>query len=119
MDPIVVWKGYDIIVDGHHRYEICKRLQIPYGIREVEFEDREAVKQWMLEHQLVRRNLNNFQRAELVLRYKDVLSAQAKQNQRAAGGALPMKSAKPVDTRAELALRAGVSPDTIGKVEKF
>ena len=27
-EPITVWKG--IIVDGHNRYEICRRLGIPF-----------------------------------------------------------------------------------------
>lgn len=29
-DPIVVWN--DVIVDGHNRYEICMRYDIPFGI---------------------------------------------------------------------------------------
>ena len=30
-EPITVWKG--IIVDGHNRYEICTRLNIPFRTR--------------------------------------------------------------------------------------
>ena len=37
-DKIVVWKGRSVIVDGHHRYKICRKLKIPYQI-----EDRKSV----------------------------------------------------------------------------
>ena len=30
---IEVWKGHDIIVDGHHRYAICKELGIEPEIK--------------------------------------------------------------------------------------
>jgi ParB-like chromosome segregation protein Spo0J len=119
IDPIIVWKGKGIIVDGHHRYEICKPLRIPFAIIEIEFEDEDAVKLWMLQHQLARRNLNNFQRSELVLKFKNALAAKAKENQRAGGGAVPTKSAKPLDTRDDMAIMAGVSPDTISKTERI
>lgn len=42
--------------------------------------------------------------SELALKLKPLIAAKA--NQRASGGAVPQKSAKPVDTRQELA-RAG------------
>ena len=56
-------------------------------------------------------------RSELALKLKPLIAAKAKANQRASGGAVPQKSAKPVDTRQELARAAGVSHDTIHKVE--
>ena len=46
-------------------------------------------------------------------------SEKAKENQEKAGGAVPAKSPKPVDTREELAKIAGVSSNTISKVEKI
>jgi hypothetical protein len=56
-DPIVIWKGKNIIVDGHHRYEICKKNNIPFKTIEMEFPDRESVKRWILKNQFARRNL--------------------------------------------------------------
>jgi hypothetical protein len=57
IDPLVVWQGMDIILDGHNRYEICTRLQIPYKIVSVEIADREAAICWIANHQLGRRNI--------------------------------------------------------------
>ena len=41
-DPLVVWasKGKLTLLDGHNRYEICTRLELPFDIEEVRFADR-------------------------------------------------------------------------------
>lgn len=59
-DPLVVWKdknGKTILLDGHNRYEICTRLNLPYRTVEIELEDREAAEAWIDDNQLGRRNL--------------------------------------------------------------
>ena len=45
INPIVVW--YGTIVDGHHRYAICKENGIPFGIAEVAFEDEMEAVLWI------------------------------------------------------------------------
>ena len=44
-EAIITWNG--IIVDGHNRYEICKRHNIPFRIKEMDFDCREAVIAWI------------------------------------------------------------------------
>lgn len=56
--PIILWKGHDIIVDGYNRFEICQKLCVEPEYVEQEFENREAVKEWMVKAQLARRNLS-------------------------------------------------------------
>jgi phage N-6-adenine-methyltransferase len=58
-DALVVWQSPEgaTLLDGHNRYEICTRLGLPFEVREVEFEDREAAKDWIDRNQLGRRNL--------------------------------------------------------------
>jgi DNA modification methylase len=58
-DKIIAWRGY--IVDGHNRYLIAQKHNIPYEVEEYEFEDIEAVKDWMDANQLGRRNLTEDQ----------------------------------------------------------
>jgi ParB-like chromosome segregation protein Spo0J len=53
--PIITWQGY--IIDGHHRYEICMRYNLPFETEDREFEDEIAVKRWMIKNQFSRRNL--------------------------------------------------------------
>jgi site-specific DNA-cytosine methylase len=55
-ESIKVWNG-DIIIDGHNRYAIALANNLPYRIEEIDLPDREAVKSWMINHQLGRRNL--------------------------------------------------------------
>lgn len=64
-DPLVIWRGRNILVDGHNRYEICQEHGLPYDIIERDFADRYAVIEWMCVNQLGRRNLTDAARADL------------------------------------------------------
>lgn len=121
-DPIVVWGGY--ILDGHNRYEICTR----HGVEFVTVEKTGLVTKddaliWMAQHQLGKRNLSDFCRVALALRLKPLLEKCA--HARMVAGCAPtvdpaQKSAQGSGkTRDELAKRAGVSHDTVRKVEKI
>lgn len=69
--PLIVWNG--LLVDGHHRYEICKKHNIPFDVKEIEFENREYAKAWILTNQLARRNLTPYRKIELLKRRDDFL----------------------------------------------
>lgn len=77
-DAIVTWN--DIIVDGHNRYEICTRHNVPFKTVAYNFKDRDEAKVWMIQNQLARRNLHPFQRAELAHQYEAITKAEAKAN---------------------------------------
>jgi ParB-like chromosome segregation protein Spo0J len=58
--PIVFWKEKEIIIDDHHRFSICRRNSLEYPVIELSFPDKEAVKAWIAENQLLlRRNAND------------------------------------------------------------
>ena len=78
-DVIVLWG--EIIIDGHNRYNICMKHNISFNTVQKEFASRDEVKLWMLQNQLSRRNLNDFQRVEMVRRCEDAIKAQAKERQ--------------------------------------
>ncbi len=59
--PIEIWKGKDIIVDGHNRYEICTRLGLPFTTLELDFGNKQEAKAHMLDVQISRRNLTREQ----------------------------------------------------------
>lgn len=63
-DAVATWNG--TIVDGHHRYEICRDLGIDCPSRAIVFADRSAAKAWIISNQLARRNLTDIQRAYLI-----------------------------------------------------
>lgn len=124
-DALVLWG--EILVDGHNRYEICTRHNIPFKTVQKEFTSRDDVVIWIIKNQFGRRNLPAYERAKLALRLKPVIAEKAKEKQAEYHGnqyesGLSQKSVevqKPIDTQKELAKVAGVSHDTIAKVEKI
>lgn len=122
-EALCAWNN--ILVDGHHRYKICKKYGIPFRARKIKFRNRDEAKIWIIENQLARRNLNNYQRSVLALKRKDIISVMAKEHQATSGKGiyggkpLPQNSAKAVEARKELAKFADVSHDTITKVAKI
>lgn len=63
-DPLIVWNGF--LVDGHNRYEICTRHQIPFAIIEMDFACREEAVAWICANQLGRRNISEETRRFLI-----------------------------------------------------
>lgn len=63
-DPITTWNG--VIIDGHNRYEICHRHNIPFAVAEMVFECREEAIAWICANQLGRRNITEETRKFLI-----------------------------------------------------
>jgi hypothetical protein len=60
-DPLTLWLRSDedwVILDGHNRFEICRRLSLPFPYHEVEFDTRDEAADWIDKNQLGRRNLD-------------------------------------------------------------
>jgi hypothetical protein len=109
------------LLDGHHRYPICQAHHLSFAVVEAPswVKTRDDAKIWIIQHQFARRNLESFQRAELALMLEPMIAERAKRQQGARTD-LPQNSAEgfqPIETREELAQRAGVSHDTIRKVK--
>ena len=68
-DALAVWSRDgkdDVLVDGHNRKAICERLCISYKTTAMSFDNRQAVIDWMLRHQLGRRNLSKEAASDLI-----------------------------------------------------
>jgi len=111
LDPLIVWAEQNILLDGHNRKEICDRYGIDYGVREIRLPSRDDAKKWIIAHQFGRRNLTPYQRAELALALKPLISPG-----QGARTELRQESDK-VDTKRTLACIAGVSHNTIAKAD--
>lgn len=57
-DPIIVWNGQRIVVDGHNRLRIARGCGATFTVEEMKFPDRNSVKEWMIQNQLAKRNLS-------------------------------------------------------------
>ena len=119
-DALIVWG--DTLIDGHNRYEICTKHGIPFDTVEMDFPTRDEVIVWIIKNQFGRRNLPAYERARLALRLKPVIAERAKEKMHEGINQYSpcQKSDKPtIDTKKELAAVAGLSHDTIAKVEKI
>jgi len=58
LNSLCVWRGMNILLDGHARLRIAQRHGIPYEVHEVDCADRDEAKRWMMRNQLSVRNLH-------------------------------------------------------------
>lgn len=63
-EPLFVWNS--TILDGHKRYEICTKLQIPFMIQRIYFKSREEALAWICANQLARPNITEETRRYLI-----------------------------------------------------
>ena len=68
-EPITIW--HNIIIDGHNRYRICLKWNIPFQTEEKHFNDRVEAVAWICSKQLGRRNISEETRKYLIGRQFD------------------------------------------------
>ena len=114
-DALITWQG--ILLDGHNRFEICERLNIPFRTMEIDLPDRDAAEDWIDKNQLGRRNLTPDQMS--LLRGRRYNRAKTKGHGSKTGYQNDTQNIKTAD---RLAKEHGVSPATIkrdGKIAAF
>ena len=121
-DALVLWG--DILIDGHNRYAICQKHSLPFNtVQNDHFGVIEDVMLWMIDNHLARRSVSDFQRGMLALRKKAILSerikAQKEAEPEAAPESAPAPERPPLATREEVAKVAGISSNTVSRIEKI
>jgi len=119
-EPISLWG--ETIIDGHNRYEIAQKYGLLFTTINYDFENEDNVLLWIIKNQFGRRNISAYDRSILALNLKPIIAEKAKEQQiRKPISVVSQNSEKqkPIDTQKELAEIAGVSHDTIAKVEKI
>ena len=127
--PIVLWKEYpDTIVDGHHRYKICRELGIEPSYVVKSFESLDKAILYTLHRQTEQRNLSAAQLVEIAeqmipLEEKIKLEEEAKAAQNVGRpkkevGAQESPSSDRTTKKVavKIAEKAGVSPRTVYRV---
>lgn len=87
--PITINKE-GIVLDGHHRFRICKELgfkQVPYMVKE--FKDSLDEEEFVITANLLRRQLNDGQKATLIMDLEVIESKRAAIRQKALAGTRP------------------------------
>jgi len=138
-DALVLWG--EVLIDGHNRYEICRKHGIEFKTRQqASFASLDDVMLWMIDNQLARRSVTDFQRGVLALRKRDLLATRVQAEMEAAIAArqadhestapVPDKQdgdqesaaslpSAAIKTREDIARVAGISSNTIGQIEKI
>lgn len=114
-DAIVLWNS--IIVDGHHRYEICTKYNIDFNTIQKDFKNEDDAKEWVINNQLARRNVSNYDRSRLALKLEEIHKKEAKIRMLSGKKLDPTQISAGGETRDKIAKKAGVSHDTIAKVK--
>jgi hypothetical protein len=110
IDPIIYWEGNDTIIDGHNRYKICSDLGKKFDIKPMCFETKEAVMNYVIDHQLGRRNLSDTEKS--YLRGRRYLT-EKKAAHRPNGNELHQNDGVTGETAQKVAKQNGVSQATI------
>jgi ParB-like chromosome segregation protein Spo0J len=74
--PIIINKQ-NVLLDGHHRYKICEELGIEPKFEVIDFADEFEEQLFVIEANLQRRQLSNFQRVELELKMESIYKKRA------------------------------------------
>ncbi|NLE03368.1 MAG: ParB N-terminal domain-containing protein [Crenarchaeota archaeon] len=126
--PIVVNEDLEVL-DGHHRFRACTELGIEPDFEVRHFEDKLLEKKFVIEANLRRRHLNNFQLVELAVPLLEIEKALAKKRQKEGGknGRDLQLGLAPDDTKPAfkakatevVAKKAGVSTRTFERGKKI
>ena len=116
-DPLVVWKGTHILVDGYYRYIYCCERGVSFDLIEMDFPDETEAMLWVARNQLARRNLTPFQKCEMVLPLEAGIAAEAKKRQGWRSEINGRVTAEPINTVKILANMAGVSKNSLYHVK--
>ena len=55
-DPLTVWEEEGVLIDGHHRLDICNANDVECDCSTVSLPNRDEAKRWTLHHARARRN---------------------------------------------------------------
>ena len=118
-DSLVHWDG--VLLDGHNRYEICTRHEIPFKTTGKTFDNRDQAKIWIIANQLSRRNITPAQRTYLLgIQYNLEKKEEGFQGPGPGQGKTRDQNEPVFQRTAEkIAKQHHISPATVKRAEKF
>jgi N6-adenosine-specific RNA methylase IME4 len=111
------------LVDGHNRYEICTKHDLPFSILEKDFASESHAKIWMIENQDGRRNIQDGWKYQLKLTKKEELLKIGKENLKIPTGGKNSLTLSTIDkvnhnTRDTIASELGWSTGKVAMADK-
>ena len=119
-NPVIINEDM-VIVDGHNRFCICEKHGLSFKMLVFSFADLLEAKQWALDTQKGRRNLDKWELGKIALKLKPEIEARAKANQ---GTRIDLsvnspKSYSPTDMRKEMAQAVGIGEQAMGRIAQL
>ena len=125
-NPLVVWRGHDTLVDGHHRLRILKaHPELKWSVVEQDFTDEDEVKEWIIKNALGTRNLTEADYTVLMgTLYKMRKKKHGNNAMRGDGGKyLSAQNGhtgkEPTRLSEQIAKELGVGKETVKRAEQF
>ena len=115
--PIIV-NPEGVILDGHHRYKICNKLGITIKHVDRVFENKLLEKKFVIETNLKRRHLNDFQKSELGMQLQTINEEIAKEKMVKGGKTKVPSNEEPFHSDKKTAEEIGVSRGTFERAKK-
>ena len=121
MIPLILWEKeidpvkYELVT-GHFEYKMVMKHGLPFSVIIKKFGSDDEVVRFIITRTLNRLHLNLFQKCELVLKHKKILTSKGKTNMIKGGKGLKISEEDTVDTMPQLAAMIGCSHDTLRKV---
>lgn len=113
--PIIV-NGDEVILDGHHRFKACNELRVEPRIVHKDFTNKLLEKKFVIECNLKRRHLNDFQKAELAIPLLEIEKELASQRRATHKTNVPNETFE--RTSAKVSKSIGVSRNTLERAKK-
>lgn len=117
-DPLVIWEGHDILLDGHHRYRVLKaHPELQWYPKHVSLEDETEAREWIIKTALGKRNLTPVQWQELVGRLYKARKSHHGGDRKSSTKKTDLKPQGRVTE--QIAKELGVNKDTVLKASYF
>lgn len=115
--PIIINES-NIVLDGHHRFRVCKELGLNPKTITKTFQNKLLEKKFVIESNLRRRQLNDFQKAELGIPLLQIEKALAKERQGKRTDLTSVSNDTQVRASAQVSKQIGVSTTTFERAKK-
>lgn len=121
-NPLVIWKGHDVLVDGHNRLRVLKaHPELGWTFLEQDFSDEDEIKEWIIKNALGTRNLTEMQQTDLTGRLHLMRKQRRGNNAKRGddGKYLKCKKCTSGDTAGQIASELGIDRSTVYNSSRF
>lgn len=110
---LVLWREQNVLLDGHNRYRVCLKHNLPYETVSISLPDMDAAQLWMIHEHIGRRNFSGDQKSYWRGKQYEL---EKKSQHRPENNGLKMG---PLRTREKLAEQHHVSRQTVERDGQF